>query len=344
MLRYAARRLLLLPVTLSLIALGGFAMVQLLPGDPVSARTDLAEARHLSAESIARLRATYGLDLPAFYNGSPRGEGTAAHFLETRFGTWMGRLLTLDFGESHEGRSVSSLLAEAMPVTLLIGLCALLSAYAVALPLGALTAARAGGRLDRASLGVTLVMLSLPAPWVAVSLVSLVGALPVDLLPLQGLHSVGSEEWSFLARAADLLWHLLLPVSCLAYGTAALLLRYQRGAVLATLAEPFIQAARAKGLSERSVLFRHALRASLGPAIALLSVEIPWVLSGSVVVESAFDLPGMGLLVGRALQSRDYPVLLGAVMVLAAVSSLASLGADLLSAWIDPRFALRRAR
>jgi peptide/nickel transport system permease protein len=269
-------------------------------------------------------------------------ERALAAVTETRLGRWLGRLVRLDLGESHDGRPVSALLAEALPVTLLLGLLALLAAYGAGIPLGALCAARRGGLLDRASLGATLALLALPAPWVAVGLVSLVAALPVEVFPVQGLASAGAEAWGPLARAADMAWHLVLPVSCLAYGTTALLWRYQRGAVLSALGEPFVQAARAKGLRERVVLFRHALRASLGPALSLLAVEIPWVLSGSVVVETAFDLPGMGLLTWKALAARDYPVLLGAVMVLALVASLASLASDLLAAWADPR--LREGR
>jgi peptide/nickel transport system permease protein len=225
-----------------------------------------------------------------------------------------------------------------------LGLLALLAAYGVAIPLGALAAARRGGTLDRTTLALTLGALALPAPWVAVALISLVGALPFDLFPLHGLVSPGSESWGFFARAADLAWHLVLPVSCLAYGTAALLLRYQRGAVLSAMAEGFVQAARARGLRERAVIFRHALRAALGPAISLFAVELPWVLSGSVVVETAFDLPGMGLLTWRALSLRDYPTLLGAVMVLALTTVVASLLADLLAAWADPRLTLARRR
>jgi peptide/nickel transport system permease protein len=501
MLRFAARRLLALPATLLFIALAGFGLVQLLPGDPALARADLAGARGLSAEDVARLRATYGLDLPVFYNAevldrgrdaarlvealrdpARRGEarrdlrergtavlpelvrnldapgalevareilglpaagaqdlsaawaalrgslparvkrfiaeptpsnaeavrrsGTAAVPLlaeemlggrgdagatarllgilagfatpsgedprrafaawwrenrlryidlgswdrfwaaltETRFGRWLGRLVRLDLGTTHDGRPVRSLLSEALPVTLLLGLLALACAYAVAVPLGALVASRRGGVADRASLGLTLTALALPAPWVAVGLISLLGALPVDILPIQGLTSPGADSWGFWARAADLAWHLVAPVACLTYGTAALLLRYERGAVLASLGEPFVQAARARGLPERTVIFRHALRASLGPALSLLSVELPWVLSGSVVVETAFEIPGMGLLTWKALTARDYPTLLGAVMVLALVALAASLLSDLLAAWADPRIRLSRRR
>jgi peptide/nickel transport system permease protein len=502
MLRYLARRLLLLPATLLGIALVGFALVELLPGDPALAQVDPGQAQGLSAEDLARWRSLYGLDLPLLVNtrvmdrgrrvtrlvadledpgrsaaaeaslrvlgtlalpelarsdtpkalalarellglapaapkeeilrayeaassglagkvrrfleapgadserallaaGSAavaplaraylegRGETAAtarvlsaltpfsppahhqevraafaswwrerrlefedlsgpervwASLSETRLGRWLGRLVRLDFGENHEGRPVGALLAEALPLTLLLGLLALLSAYGVAIPLGSLGAARSGGTLDRTTLALTLGALALPAPWVAVALISLAGALPFDLFPLHGITSPGAESWGFFARAGDLAWHLVLPVSCLAYGTAALLLRYQRGAVLAAMAQGFVQAARARGLRERTVVFRHALRAGLGPAISLLAVELPWVLSGSVVVETAFDLPGMGLLTWRALFLRDYPTLLGAVMVLALTTVVASLVADLLAAWADPRLALARRR
>lgn len=344
MLRYFFRRLLALPLTLACIALGGFGLVQLLPGDPVSAREDLSTARRLLPEDVERLRATYGLALPAAFNREAAKESLADGFTQTQLFRWLSRLARLDLGDSHEGRPVATLLAEALPVTLTLGLCALLFAYATALPLGALLAARRGGGLDTAAQRLTMAVLALPAPWVAVGLLSLVGALPTDAWPLRGLASPGAEQWGFLARWLDHAQHLLLPVCCLTYGTAALLVRYQRGAVLEALSAEFVRAARAKGVGERAAIYRHALRASLGPVVSLLAVELPWVLSGSVVVETAFDLPGMGLLVSRALNLRDYPTLLGAVMVLALCAALGALLADLLAAWADPRLREREPR
>jgi len=334
MLRYALRRLRALPLQLVCIALCGFALVEMLPGDPVSARADLASARRLSEGDVARLRETYGLHLPALWNGNADG---AAMLTETRLGRFVSRLVRFDFGESHEGRKVSALIGDALPLTLLLGLAALLAAYAVAIPLGALLAARRGRLLDRGVSTATLLALALPAPFVAVGLVSLLGALPFELLPLRGLESQNAETLGWLARFFDRAAHLVLPIFCLSYGTAALLLRFQRAAVLESLGMEFVRAARAKGASERRVLYTHALRVSLSPALSLFAVELPWVLSGSVVVETAFDLPGMGLLISRALGLRDYPTLLGVVMTLAVAATLAALAADLLAAWADPR-------
>jgi peptide/nickel transport system permease protein len=338
--RLVLRRLAALPVTLALVALIGFGLVELLPGDALSARGDLATARRLTDGDVARLRTTYGLDLPAFVNTDAEGFGALT---ETRLGRWIGRLVRFDLGESIEGRAVSTLVGEALPVTLLVGLTALFAAYLVALPLGAFTAAWRHGLLDRAVGGSTLLALSLPAPWVAVGLVSLAAATG-DAWPIRGLYSPGAESWSTAARALDVAAHLLLPVVCLAYGTTALLLRYQRGAVLAALAEDFVRTANAMGASPRRVLFRHAFRASLAPTLSLLAVEIPWLLSGSVVVEAVFDLPGVGSLTARALAARDYPTLLGVTMTLALVSVIASVFAEWLAAWADPRLRAHRGR
>ena len=334
LLRFAARRLATLLATLVLVAGLGFVLVMTLPGDPVSAREDLAHARQLSPTDIDRLRAAYGLDLPALVNTDAEGLGL---FTQTRFARWLGRLARFDFGEAHDGRAVSTLIGEALPVTLLLGLCALLCAYVIALPLGGLAGARPGGPWDSISSWGTVLALSLPAPWVVVLVVSSVAALPGATWPLRGLTSADAASWGFVARALDVAAHLALPVACLAYGSAAMLLRLQRASVAEAWSSDFVRGARARGVHERRLVWRHAMRPTLATPLALLAVELPWVLSGSVVVEAAFDLPGVGLLTARALAVRDYPTLLGVTMSLAVVAALAGALADVLAAWADPR-------
>lgn len=334
LLRFAARRLAALLGTLALVAVLGFALVSSLPGDAISAREDLSQTRRLTDEDLARLRATYGLDLPAFVNTSAEG---AAVVTETRFARWLSRLARFDFGDAHDGRAVSTLLAEALPVTLLLGFCALLCAYFIALPLGGLAGARAGGWLDRVTGAGAVLALSLPAPWVVVLLLSAVASLPGETWPLHGLTSLDAGSATFFERWLDTAAHLVLPVVCLSYGSAALLLRLQRAAVAEAWASDFVRSARARGVGERRLVLRHAMRPTLASPLALLAVEVPWVLSGSVVVEAAFDVPGVGLLTSRALAVRDYATLLGVTLTLAVVAALAGAVSDVLVAWADPR-------
>lgn len=266
----------------------------------------------------------------------------AGHITETRFAKWLARVVSFDFGYSlSDGRPVSEKLAEALPITLLLSFLALLLAYALAIPI-AVHAARRKGRADERALSLLLFALySTPSFWMAMLLVMLLGGVGyANIFPVHGLSSPGAEQFTALGWLVDRLWHLVLPVFCLGYGSLAVLSRYQRGALLDAMGQHYIRTARAKGLSERRVVWRHALPNALLPMITILGLQVPFLIGGSVIIERIFGIPGMGLLAFEAFLQRDYPLILAISVLSAALTLLGLLLADLLYAAADPRIRL----
>jgi peptide/nickel transport system permease protein len=308
-LRYLTRRSLLLVPTLWGITLVTFLLIHLAPGDPAAAQLD---GGSLSRSALLEFRRTMGLDLP----------------LHRQYANWIGRLVHLDFGRSlHDGRPVLAKIAEALPHTALLAGLALLLIVLVAVPLGIHGATHPDSRAERAGQGALFAMHALPSFFVALLLIELLcggSRFGVDLFPMQGLGGP---------------LHLVLPVFCLAYGSWATVARQVRGSLSEALAQDHIRTARAMGLSERRVVLVHGLRNALLPAVTVLGVLVPNLLGGSVIVESIFGIPGIGLLGFQAVTGRDYNTLMGVATVVALVTLLANLAADLLCAAIDPRTA-----
>lgn len=274
------------------------------------------------------------------------GERLLGRLTETQYAKWLGRLTTLRFGRStQDGRPVADKLAEAIPITALLSLISMLLAYLIAVPLGVHGAVRRGALSERVITALLFLLYSLPGFWVAMVLILLFGGVGLlDLFPIYGLYSAGLEEASGWTWLVDRAAHLVLPVFCLTYGSLALISRYQRTAMLEVIRLDYIRTARAKGLRERSVIFRHALRNSLLPTITLLGLQLPYLIGGSVIIERIFNIPGMGMLTFDAFLNRDYPVIM-AVSVISAVMTLAGLIlADLFYAVADPRISLRGQR
>lgn len=323
--RYLVRRLLLSIPTFFGITLITFCLLQLSP-DPVALEGDATISQTTTPEARAAIRRARGLDDP----------------LPVRYGRWLVRVATLDFGRStQDSRPVLEKIGEALPRTLLLSSLALFFAYLLAVPLGALAAAREGRAFDHAVTFGVFILYSLPSFWVAVTLLLvLCGGHPFAVFPLQGITSPNFESLSFVGKVADVAWHLAMPVSCLTYAAVALLTRHVRSGVLEVLRLDFIRTARAKGLSERAVLFRHALRNSLIPVITLLGLMIPTLIGGSVVVERVFGVPGMGLLAFDAILLRDEPMVMGITTLVALLTMVAMICSDLLYATVDPRIDL----
>lgn len=270
-----------------------------------------------------------------------RWTGALSH---TRYGRWIGRLVAGDFGpSSYYRRRAWDVIRERLPVTLGLNLAALILAYLLAVPLGVFSAVRPGRALDRVVGGGALLLYSLPVYWVGLLLVLWLGdAGGLGWFPSAGLHALRPEAYPAGSYALDVLWHAVLPVFCLAYGAVAVLSRYQRASMGQALGQGFITAARAKGLSERRVVWRHGARNAVIPLISLLGLQIPYLVSGSVLVESIFDLPGIGSLTLTAIYQRDTNVLMGIVCVAALLTWVGLLLSDLLLLWADPRIALDR--
>jgi peptide/nickel transport system permease protein len=275
-----------------------------------------------------------------------RGERLIGHLTETQFAKWIGRVVTLRFGTSlRDGRPVTEKLGEALPVTLLLSLISMVLAYLCAVPLGVHAAVRQGTLAERLTTVVLFVLYSLPSFWVAMVLILLFGGVGhLDWFPIYGLSSPGLETATGWTWLADRLHHLVLPVVCLTYGSLAVLSRYQRSAMLEVIRQDYIRTARAKGLGERSVIFKHALRNALLPTITLLGLQLPYLIGGSVIIERIFNVPGMGLLTFQAFLHRDYPVIMAVSVLSAALTLLGLILADLFYAVADPRITLEARR
>ena len=308
MVAYALRRLLALIPVLLFVSFVTFALVRLAPGDPVLI---VLGGKKVDPATAAALREQFGLVGDPF----------------TQYVAWLGRALSGDLGQSYRLRQdVVSLIADRLPLTIqLVGLSMLL-AIAVAIPLGVLQAHRRNSVIDYVGSLVALIGLSAPVYFTAI-----VGVL-VFAVWLGWLPAFGSGE-----DPLDQLRHLILPAGALALGTIALTSRMTRSAMLEALSSDYIEAARAKGLPERTVLVKHALRNALIPVLTVTSLQVGFLLVGSVLVETTLGLGGLGSLITDAIQNRDYPVIQATVLLLTVAFSLLNLATDLLYGVIDPR-------
>ncbi len=322
LLRYALRRLLLAVPLLLGISVLTFALVHLAPGSPVGAQTGLS--MRTSRASVEALRRLYGLDRP----------------LPEQYWDWLGRLARLDFGDSfRDQRPVISKIAAALPATLLLNGLSLAVVFGVGVPFGVLSAVRPRAPLTRAFSAFTFAAYCLPVFWVALLLQVFLGA-RLGLIPVSGYLSPLLEDAPAWRRWADILWHAAGPLLASTLGAWAAVSRYVRNSMFEVLSQDYIRTARAKGLPEGQVLRRHALPNALLPVVALLGLSLPGLLSGSVIVETIFSWPGMGLLAWQAATGYDYPVILGLGFVAAVLTVLGNLAADLCSAALDPRIAV----
>ena len=301
-----------------------FVLVRLAPGDPAA----LLLPPSASAADAARLRAALGLDRP----------------LAAQYAHWLGRTLRGDLGTSiAQGRPVATVLGEALPPTLALGGLSLALSFLAGTAIGTVQAARRGTRLDGALTVATTAVYAAPSFWVALGLVALFtagaarwGFPPWLRLPPFGLSDPGGTATG-LAALADRVRHAVLPVTVLAAVGAAGIARYARGAMIEALDGEHVRTARAKGLAARGVYGRHALAVALPPLVVLLALALPGIVAGSVFVETVFAWPGMGRAIVQAVGARDYPVLLGATVLYAALTLGANLAADLALPWLDPR-------
>lgn len=297
-------RLAALPFTLLGAATLVFALLRVVPGDPIDVM--LGESAQPAAR--AELRTSLGLDRP----------------LALQYTGWLADVARGELGASiRSGLPVAGLVAERMPATLLLALAASMIATGIGVPLGTLAAARAGGAVDRFALFVSLSAVAAPSFWIGPMLV-LLFSVELGWLPVAGSGSAA---------------HLVLPALTLGAGMSGIVVRMTRAAVLETLADDYVRTARAKGASPARILFRHALPNAASPVLTVLGLQLGAVLAGSVVTETIFAWPGLGRLVIEAIQARDYPVVQGAVLVIATTTVLVQLLTDLAQAAVNPRMA-----
>jgi peptide/nickel transport system permease protein len=324
MLWYALRRLVLAVPLLVGITFISFAVIHLAPGEPVDLQAGNLDAKS-SAQARQLLREMYGLDQP----------------ITTQYWNWLGRLARLDFGRSFspDGRPVLHKIRERLPVTLLLNIAELAIIVALAIPIGMASATRQYSLFDKVTTVFVFVGFATPDFWLALLLMILFGV-ELGWLPISGLRSLNWEYLSFWGRQWDFASHLLLPVLVATFGGLAGFSRYMRQSMLEVIRQDYIQSARAKGLAERVVIGKHALRNAMLPLVTILGLSLPGLIGGSVIVESIFAIPGMGQLMVQAVFERDYPVIMGNLVIVAVLTLVANLLADVAYGLVDPRIRL----
>lgn len=315
--RLVWRRILSAIPTLLLVSVLSFTLIGAAPGDALSA---LEQDPRVGPETIARLRQEYGLDQP----------------LAARYVRWLGGVVRGDLGASlTEHIPVTTLIGSRLINTLKLSLTATLLAWLLALPLGALAAVRRGSWIDRVT--GALALISVSTPRIVLAILALLFAARTGLFPVGNIRSLDSSGGFSFASLIDSLRHLALPALVMSLPLAAVYLRQMRAGMIEALSADFIRTARAKGLSERAIVMRHAMRAAINPLITLFGYAIAALLSGSIIVETVMAWPGVGQLAVQAVRGRDIPVLMGVVLLSSIMILLGNLIADILQVVADPR-------
>jgi len=328
---YLLKRLLQIIPTLLGITLITFSIIQLAPGNPAALKLKMAGQGQvadtaMSEQIIEETKKLYGLDKP----------------LPVQYLLWVKRVCTFDFGTSYKDhRKVLDKIAERLPITIQLNVISIFLVYLIAIPCGIYSSTHSGSKSDRVMTLFFFFLYSLPSFWVAVLLIMLLGGGDYwDIFPVYGISSIGSESWGFFRWLGDRIWHLILPIFCLTYGGLAYLSRLTRANMLEVIREDYVRTARAKGLNERVVIFKHAFRNALLPIVTLLAFLLPGMFGGSVIIESIFSIPGMGQLGFEAVLSRDYPLIMAITTISALLTLAGLLISDILYAALDPRIKL----
>ncbi len=320
MLKYTVKRILMMIPALVGITLISFAVMHLAPGRPTDLMTDLNP--QVTLEAKQRLIELYGLDRP----------------IHEQYLDWLSRLARLDFGRSFspDRRPVFDKIIERLPVTLALNVASLAIILLISVPVGILSAVRAGGLFDRVSTVVLFIGFAAPSFWLALLGMRLFGV-ELGWLPISGLTSLNYQQLGPWDKIVDLARHLVMPLTISTIGGFAGLSRYMRSNMLEVIRQDYLTTARAKGLPERVVITKHALRNALIPVITILGLSVPGLIGGSVIIESIFAIPGLGQLFYTAVMSRDYHLVMGGLVIGAVLTLLGNLLADLGYAWVDPR-------
>jgi peptide/nickel transport system permease protein len=322
MIGYLVRRLVgAIPLLLGILTII-FFVVHLAPGDPTARFFN----PNVSPDVIEQMRRNLGLDQP----------------LHIQYWKWLTSFLSGDFGYSFgQMRPIGEILPEVLWNTLQLTLVSLVVIFAVGMLIGIVQAVRQYSLADNVLTFLALFFYSMPSFWFALMLI-LIFSRGADAgwmfdWPASGMTSIDYDYLSVGGKARDRLAHLMLPAIALGIGSAAGVARYMRGSMLEVIHQDFIRTARAKGLSERTVIFKHALRNALIPIITLLGLYLPFLLSGAVLVETIFAWPGMGRAIVEAILARDYPMVMATSFVIASIVVLGNLLSDVLYAVVDPR-------
>ena len=348
---YLVKRLLLMLPTLVGIVVITFVVLQFVPGGPVEqmisqlrahsapgeggsggalAPSDRAFSRQLQSEQLAYLKRLYGFDQPVYL----------------QLWNWMRRLFTFDFGESYyHHRTVVSLVVEKLPVSISLGGWSFLLTYLTCIPLGIRKAVQDGSRFDSVTSVLILVGYSIPGFVLGIFLIVLFGGGSFwDVFPLRGLTSDNWEQLGTLGKLADYGWHLVLPLLCYVIGSFSVLTLITKNSFLDEIHRQYVYTARAKGLPERTVLWKHVFRNAVIPVIlGFPGSFLGLFFSGSILIETLFSLDGLGLLSYESIISRDYPVVMASLFFFSLLALVANLLSDLSLILVDPRISFESA-
>ncbi|RLF44744.1 MAG: ABC transporter permease [Thermoplasmata archaeon] len=299
---YTVKRLIIGVFIILTVTVILFGIMQAMPGDPI----ELLAGERVSPEKIAQLKAQWGLDKPVYL----------------QYFYWLSRIIRGDFGTSMVTKlPVIELIKARLPYTLLLTGSALIVQYVIAIPLGLLAALRWGSKIDRIVVTLSIVLWSMPNFWLGVLLMIIFG-IKLNLLPLSGYSGLKS---------------LILPLLTLSLPSLAGTLRLTRSEVLEVLREDYVLTAYAKGLPRYKVLIKHVLRNALVPVTVMFFLYLPWLIGGSVIVETVFAWPGMGRLLWKSIAVQDYPVVQAIIFIIALLTVISNTIGDIVSAVLDPR-------
>lgn len=316
MLQYIIKRILQAVPLLIGVSIIGFSMMHLAPGGPLAVYTLNPT---ITAQDIERIKIVFGLDQPVYIQ-----------YLKWAYGIFTGNWGNTFFG----GRPVLDVILERIPATLLLMGSGMALAMVIGMCIGILGAVKRYSIFDYLATSGAMVALSFPTFWFGLMAI-FIFSLKLGWLPSGGMYTLGGEE-----TILDLITHLILPTMVLALVLVAQWSRYSRSSFLEVIHQDYIRTAKSKGLSPSRILFRHAFPNAVSPLIALAGVQLPWLFSGALITETIFSWPGMGRLFVDALTMKEYPILMGMVMITAMAVILGNLLADLINALIDPRIRL----
>lgn len=315
--RFIFRRLLQLIPLLIGVSLISFFVMHLAPGDPTALFTD----PNIDPADLARIRANWGLDKPII----------------VQYFYWLGNALRGDFGTSYTtGRPVISEVLERLPATLLLMIPSFIITFLITIPLGVISAVKKGTWFDNVVTVLSFAGMATPSFWLGLMLM-LLFAVHLDWLPAVGMYDPLLRDQGLVARGWDVFRHMILPLTTMTILSLAGITRYQRASMLEVLNQDYIRTARAKGLPERIVIYKHALRNSLIPIVTILGLSLPGLFGGAFIIETIFAWPGMGRLGVMAVFQRNYPLIMGIVILSALLIMLGNLFADIGYALVDPR-------
>jgi peptide/nickel transport system permease protein len=365
---YLFKRFLLIFPTFFGITIVTFFLLKLLPGSPISAKLQAAEgvkAHAISKEIIEETKKIYGLDapLPGWYEHFIHSTNyklfgvtdveernwfrrTAEWVGENwiQYSRWAKRICILNFGESlNDHRPVIEKIKEALPITLILNLLELFIVYFISIPLGVFSALRKESWMDKGTMIFLFILNTLPSFWVATLLIMFFGGGDYyNWFPVVGWISEGAEKLPWYGQLGNVAWHLVLPVTCMVYGGFAYLSRFSRANLLEVIRQDYVRTAKAKGLSRRTVIWKHAFRNSLIPQITLLGTLLPALMGGSVIIEYIFTIPGMGKLGFESVLLRDYPTVMAIAAIEAMLTLISLMLADIAYVWADPNISYEK--